>query len=46
MKVTPFIGSGLIVLGYIPKSQRKDGEFPLSECSIPKSAIKIDNKHN
>ena len=45
-KVVATTGLASLVLRYIPKSQRKDGESLLSECSIPKSTAKADVKGN
>ena len=39
-------GSSPIVLRYIPKSRRKDGESSFKECIIPKDTTKADVKCN
>ena len=46
MMVVTSTRSVSMVLRYIPKSQRKDDQSLVSECSIPKSTTKVDSSES
>jgi len=46
MKFATSTGLTLVVLRYIPKSRRKDGEPPFNECKIFEDTTNVDIKRN